>query len=376
MMRLVQGDVGSGKTVVAAPRAARGRERQAGRADGADRAARRAALRATSCGWLEPLGMRVALLSGSQPASARAALDQALAAARSRSPSARTHCSRKACGSTGLALVIVDEQHRFGVHQRLRCARKACGRPLPHQLVMTATPIPRTLAMTAYADLDVSVIDELPPGRTPIRTVVLPDEPPRRGRAAHRGACREGRQAYWVCPLIEESEELRAQAAEETAARSRRPCPACASAWCTGACRPPPRRSVMDEFKGGKRPAAGRHHRHRGRRRRAERQPDGDRERRAHRPGAAAPAARPRRSRRAGVQLRAAVPRAALAAGARAPRHAARHATTASRSPARTWSCAAPANCSARARPASCSSRSRTWSATPTCCRACRRRRH
>jgi ATP-dependent DNA helicase RecG len=117
-----------------------------------------------------------------------------------------------------LGLVIVDEQHRFGVRQRLNLRDKgARGGQLPHQLIMTATPIPRTLAMTAYADLDVSVIDELPPGRTPIKTVVLPES--RRDEIVERihKAVREGRQAYWVCPLIDESEELRYQAAEETA---------------------------------------------------------------------------------------------------------------------------------------------------------------
>src|SRR5690606_21572633 len=111
------------------------------------------------------------------------------------------------------------EQHRFGVHQRLLLREKglASGR-YPHQLIMTATPIPRTLAMTAYADLDVSVIDELPPGRTPVKTVALHDG--RRDEVVMRirDACRQGRQAYWVCPLIEESEQLNAQAAEDTAA--------------------------------------------------------------------------------------------------------------------------------------------------------------
>jgi ATP-dependent DNA helicase RecG len=116
-----------------------------------------------------------------------------------------------------LALVIIDEQHRFGVQQRLALREKGMreGR-VPHQLIMTATPIPRTLAMTAYADLDVSVIDELPPGRTPVTTVVLPEA--RRDAVVARiaAACRQGRQAYWVCPLIEESEELDYQAAEAT----------------------------------------------------------------------------------------------------------------------------------------------------------------
>ena len=117
-----------------------------------------------------------------------------------------------------LGLVIIDEQHRFGVHQRLALRQKGeSGGMLPHQLIMTATPIPRTLAMTAYADLDLSVIDALPPGRVPVTTVALSDS--RRDEVVMRvrEACRQGRQAYWVCTLVEESEALQAQAAEETA---------------------------------------------------------------------------------------------------------------------------------------------------------------
>ena len=117
-----------------------------------------------------------------------------------------------------LALVIVDEQHRFGVHQRLALREKGVGGTLaPHQLIMTATPIPRTLAMSAYADLDTSVIDELPPGRKPIETIVIPDSRREAVVERVRSACREGRQAYWVCTLIEESEALQCQAAEVTA---------------------------------------------------------------------------------------------------------------------------------------------------------------
>jgi ATP-dependent DNA helicase RecG len=117
-----------------------------------------------------------------------------------------------------LGLAIIDEQHRFGVHQRLLLREKgaASGR-YPHQLIMTATPIPRTLAMTAYADLDVSVIDELPPGRTPVKTVALTENRRDEVVLRIRDACRLKRQAYWVCPLIEESDQLEAQAAEETA---------------------------------------------------------------------------------------------------------------------------------------------------------------
>jgi ATP-dependent DNA helicase RecG len=117
-----------------------------------------------------------------------------------------------------LGLVIIDEQHRFGVHQRLALRDKGRGQEtLPHQLIMTATPIPRTLSMALYADLDSSVIDELPPGRSPVQTVALPES--RRDEVIQRvrEACSEGRQAYWVCTLIEESESLQCQAAEDTA---------------------------------------------------------------------------------------------------------------------------------------------------------------
>src|SRR5690606_4403903 len=116
-----------------------------------------------------------------------------------------------------LGLVVVDEQHRFGVHQRLALREKGReGGLAPHQLIMTATPIPRTLTMSAYADLDCSIIDELPPGRTPVNTVLIPEK--RRPEIVARiaTACREGRQAYWVCTLIEESEVLQCQAAEAT----------------------------------------------------------------------------------------------------------------------------------------------------------------
>jgi hypothetical protein len=118
-----------------------------------------------------------------------------------------------------LGLVIIDEQHRFGVHQRLALREKGLRDGLsPHQLIMTATPIPRTLAMCAYADLDSSSIDELPPGRTPVQTVVLPDTRRHEVVLRVRNACKEGRQAYWVCTLIEESDSLQAQAAEDTLA--------------------------------------------------------------------------------------------------------------------------------------------------------------
>jgi len=219
MMRLVQGDVGSGKTVIAALAALRAVEHGAQAAVMAptellaDQHAR------NFSAWLEPLGVRVGLLTGRLAGRARAALTHDLARGAVRVAVGTHALFQEGVDFDRLALVVVDEQHRFGVHQRMQLREKGRAETrYPHQLVMTATPIPRTLAMTAYADLDVSIIDELPPGRTPVRTVVLPDA--RRDEVVARieAACRDGRQAYWVCPLIDESEAVRHQAAEETAA--------------------------------------------------------------------------------------------------------------------------------------------------------------
>jgi ATP-dependent DNA helicase RecG len=219
MVRLVQGDVGCGKTVVAAAAAARavGSGLQAALMAPTELLAEQHAKNFER--WFRPLGIPVALVTGSLPARTRRSALEA-AASGEISLVVGTHALfQESMEFARLGLVIVDEQHRFGVHQRLRLRDKgARGGKLPHQLIMTATPIPRTLAMTAYADLDVSVIDELPPGRTPVTTVVLPET--RRDEIVRRihKAVLEGRQAYWVCALIDESEELRYQAAEETAA--------------------------------------------------------------------------------------------------------------------------------------------------------------
>ena len=219
MVRLVQGDVGCGKTVVAAAAAAR-----------AAGSGLQVALMAPTellaeqhfrnfQEWFRPLGLPIALVSGSVAARTRRSALEAIASGEVRIAVGTHALFQEGMDFKHLALVIVDEQHRFGVQQRLRLQEKGRknGR-FPHQLIMTATPIPRTLAMTAYADLDISVIDELPPGRTPIKTVVIPEQKRDAVVARIVEACREGRQAYWVCPLIEESEELRSQAAEETAA--------------------------------------------------------------------------------------------------------------------------------------------------------------
>ena len=216
-LRLVQGDVGSGKTVVAALAALCCME-----------AGYQVALMAPTellaeqhlrsfTTWLEPLGVTPGWLSGRHKGKRREAILQGLADGSTQVVVGTHALFQEDVVFDRLGLVIVDEQHRFGVHQRLALREKGAAGQLPHQLVMTATPIPRTLAMTAYADLDLSVIDELPPGRKPATTVVVADK--RRAEVIERvaRACSEGRQAYWVCTLIEESEALQCEAAEDTA---------------------------------------------------------------------------------------------------------------------------------------------------------------
>ena len=251
MLRLVQGDVGSGKTIVAAL----------------------AALAAIDAGWqvavmaptevlaeqhlkhftrwLEPLGVPVVWLAGKVKGKAREraleriAGDAALVVG--------THAlMQDGVRFRKLGLAIVDEQHRFGVDQRLALRDKgADGKVVAHQLVLTATPIPRTLAMTLYADLDASVIDELPPGRTPIRTVVLASE--RRDDVVERirAACIEGRQAYWVCTLIEESDVLQAQDAEATHAALRAALPGMRIGLVHGRMKPKDKQAEMESFARG-----------------------------------------------------------------------------------------------------------------------------
>jgi len=217
MLRLVQGDVGSGKTVVAAMAAMLAVEagKQAALAAPTELLAEQhlANLRH----WLEPLGIRVAWLAGKVTGKARTQVLADVASGAAQVVVGTHALMQEAVVFHDLALAIVDEQHRFGVHQRLALRDKgASGDSVPHQLIMTATPIPRTLAMAAYADLDVSAIDELPPGRTPVQTVALSAE--RRPELVERirSACAEGRQAYWVCTLIDDSDEVIAQAAQGT----------------------------------------------------------------------------------------------------------------------------------------------------------------
>ena len=212
MQRLLQGDVGAGKTIVAALAACQAISAgwQAAFMAPTEILAEQHYLKLK--GWLEPLGVRVAWLSGSLKSKAKR--EQLAATAAEAQLVVGTHALiQDGVDFAKLGLAIVDEQHRFGVAQRLALRKKGDN---PHQLMMSATPIPRTLAMSYYADLDVTVLDELPPGRTPIKTRLVADN--RRDDVVGfvRKAVEEGRQAYWVCPLIEESEALQLQTAQET----------------------------------------------------------------------------------------------------------------------------------------------------------------
>lgn len=217
MLRLVQGDVGSGKTVVAALAALQ-----------CIATGKQAAIMAPTeilaeqhrhCfeAWLEPLGIQLAWLTGKVKGKARER-QLSMIGDGSAQVIIGTHALfQEEVIFHDLALTIIDEQHRFGVHQRLALKEKGKDpNQVPHQLIMTATPIPRTLAMSAYADLDCSVIDELPPGRSPVNTVVIDNQRRQEVIDRVRNACANGRQAYWVCTLIEESDVLEAQAAEAT----------------------------------------------------------------------------------------------------------------------------------------------------------------
>jgi ATP-dependent DNA helicase RecG len=259
MLRLVQGDVGSGKTVVAALAAL-----------AAVSSGKQAAIMAPTeilaeqhrinfGRWLEPLGITIGWLTGRLKASERRRQLAAIAGGNAQVVIGTHALFQEAVEFADLGMIVIDEQHRFGVHQRLSLSEKGSvsrehqrsARLRPHQLIMTATPIPRTLAMSAYADLDCSVIDELPPGRTPVTTVVISDQ--RRDAVIERVrlACEQGRQAYWVCTLIEESETLEAQAAEATAASLAESLPQLRIGLIHGRLKPADKELVMAAFKAG-----------------------------------------------------------------------------------------------------------------------------
>ena len=252
MLRLLQGDVGSGKTVVAALAALQsvGSGYQAAIMAPTEILAEQHYRNFSE--WLSPLGIEVSWLSGKikgrQRKAALASISDGSAAI-----AVGTHALfQDDVNFSQLGLIIIDEQHRFGVHQRLALREKGNnGHTLPHQLVMTATPIPRTLAMSAYADLECSVIDELPPGRTPVNTVVIDNN--RRDDVIQRinQACQAGSQAYWVCTLIEESESLQCQAAEATWQSMQEQLPNLRIGLVHGRMKATEKTAVMDDFKAG-----------------------------------------------------------------------------------------------------------------------------
>jgi len=215
MMRLVQGDVGSGKTVVAAIACLKAITSGVQAAVMAPTELLAEQHQRNFSDWFQSIGIEPVWLSGSQRQPGRRQSLAAIESGEGRLIIGTHALFQEGVQFDNLGLVVIDEQHRFGVHQRMALRDKgAAGGVRPHQLVMTATPIPRTLAMAAYADLDVSVIDELPPGRQPVRTVALPDTRRNEVIERMRDACNAGQQAYWVCPLIEESDVLDFQAAE------------------------------------------------------------------------------------------------------------------------------------------------------------------
>ena len=253
MLRLVQGDVGCGKTVVAALAAARAAEAGFQTAVMAPTELLAEQHGRNFSTWFAAFDLPLTMLTGKRAAAARTRALTDLASGAAKIAIGTHALFQEGVEFERLGLVIVDEQHRFGVHQRLLLREKGrlSGR-FPHQLIMTATPIPRTLAMTAYADLDVSIIDELPPGRTPVKTVALIENRRDEVVVRIRDACRQKRQAYWVCPLVEESDQLSAQAAEETATALAEALPELTVALVHGRMAPREKEAIMARFKEGK----------------------------------------------------------------------------------------------------------------------------
>lgn len=252
MQRLVQGDVGCGKTLVAVMAALSVVE-----------AGMQAAVMAPTeilseqhfnnfCQWLQPLGIHIAWLTGKQKIAERRQAQEEIVTGKAQIVVGTHALFQDEISFNNLGLIVIDEQHRFGVHQRMALREKGkSGQQYPHQLIMTATPIPRTLAMTAYADLDVSVIDELPPGRKEVETIVISND--RRDEIVARiyHACKEGHQAYWVCSLIEESEALQCQAASDTAVLLQECLPELKTGLIHGRMKPNDKEQVMSAFKQG-----------------------------------------------------------------------------------------------------------------------------
>lgn len=250
MQRLVQGDVGSGKTIVAALASL-----------GVIESGLQVAVMAPTelladqhlknfSGWLAPLGVSVVGLSGKLNGRARQDVLEQIGSGKAAIAVGTQALFQEGVEFADLGLIVVDEQHRFGVHQRLALREKGRrGERRPHQLIMTATPIPRTLAQSLYADLDVSVIDELPPGRQPVETVAIPSARRADVVSRIREACTAGRQVYWVCPLIEESETLELETATDTAQSLREALPDLSIALIHGRLKPAEKEKIMAAFK-------------------------------------------------------------------------------------------------------------------------------
>ena len=250
MQRLLQGDVGSGKTIVACMAALQAIENGWQVALMAPTEILAEQHYQKMLGWLKPLGIQTAWLTGSQSKKDRELAMQAIANGSAQLAVGTHALFQEAVQFKQLGLAIIDEQHRFGVQQRLALRQK--GQPEPHQLMMTATPIPRTLSMSYYADLDVSVIDELPPGRTPIVTKLVSEA--RRDEILQRvrESCAQGHQAYWVCPLIEESEALQLVTANDTFALMQSIFPELAIGLVHGRLKSAEKQAVMTEFSAGR----------------------------------------------------------------------------------------------------------------------------
>ncbi len=252
MLRLVQGDVGSGKTLVAAMAASTFIQKGLQVAIMAPTEILAEQHFINFKQWFEPLGISVAWLVGKLKGKARSAQLENIANGSALVVVGTHALFQNSVQFHNLSLAIIDEQHRFGVHQRMALREKGVdGLLQPHQLIMTATPIPRTLAMSAYADLDCSVIDELPPGRTPVTTVVVSDQ--RRLEVIDRvkAACEDGKQAYWVCTLVEESEALQCQAAEDTASMLSEQLSELSIGLVHGRLKPQEKADIMASFKQG-----------------------------------------------------------------------------------------------------------------------------
>ncbi len=252
MLRMVQGDVGSGKTLVAAFAALQAANNGFQVAIAAPTEILAEQHFNNFASWLEPMGINIGWLVGKLTAKKKREAYEAIRSGQYQVVVGTHALFQDEVMFAQLGLVIIDEQHRFGVDQRLSLQQKSLSNDMPHQLVMTATPIPRTLAMTAYSELDYSVIDELPPGRTPVNTLLVSQK--RRPEVIRRirVACAEGRQVYWVCPLIEESETLSAANAEETSAILAESLPDVPHSLCHGRLKAKEKEQVMADFKAGK----------------------------------------------------------------------------------------------------------------------------